>query len=148
MKIIGKAFAALSLTAIALSFAGCSSYSEIARWKTNIPVNDGEVPLASFVTQNFSYQLLWFIPLCTGLPWTEGNQEVVDDFNVRLFANEATIDNNLISLKHALDVVGSRRITHLQTSEDNSLAWSLFLVNRHEVRTQCMILKPEAPQGK
>ena len=28
MKIIGKAFAALSLTAIALSFAGCSSYSE------------------------------------------------------------------------------------------------------------------------
>ena len=148
MKIIGKAFAALSLTAIALSFAGCSSYSEIARWKTNIPVNDGEVPLASFVTQNFSYQLLWFIPLCTGLPWTEGNQEVVDDFNVRLFANEATIDNNLISLKHALDVVGSRRITHLQTSEDNSLAWSLFLVNRHEVRTQCMILKPEAPQDK
>ena len=131
MKIIGKAFAALSLTAIALSFAGCSSYSEIARWKTNIPVNDGEVPLASFVTQNFSYQLLWFIPLCTGLPWTEGNQEVVDDFNVRLFAN-----------------VGSHRITHLQTSEDNSLAWSLFLVNRHEVRTQCMILKPEAPQGK
>ena len=148
MKIIGKAFATLSLAAIALSFAGCSSYSEIARWKTNIPVNDGEVPLASFVTQNFSYQLLWFIPLCTGLPWTEGNQEVVDDFNVRLFANEATIDNNLISLKHALDVVGSRRITHLQTSEDNSLAWSLFLVNRHEVRTQCMILKPEASQGK
>ena len=148
MKIIGKAFAALSLTAIALSFAGCSSYSEIARWKTNIPVNDGEVPLASFVTQNFSYQLLGFIPLCTGLPWTEGNQEVVDDFNVRLFANEATIDNNLISLKHALDVVGSRRITHLQTSEDNSLAWSLFLVNRHEVRTQCMILKPETSKGK
>ena len=148
MKIIGKAFAALSLTAIALSFAGCSSYSEIARWKTNIPVNDGEVPLASFVTQNFSYQLLWFIPLCTGLPWTEGNQEVVDDFNVRFFANEATIDNNLISLKHALDVVGSRRITHLQTTEDNSLAWSLFLVNRHEVRTQCMILKPETSKGK
>ena len=148
MKINGKAFAALSLTAIALSFAGCSSYSEIARWKTNIPVNDGEVPLASFVTQNFSYQLLGFIPLCTGLPWTEGDQEIVDEFNVRLFANEATIDNNLISLKHALDIVGSHRITHLQTSEDNSLAWSLFIVNRHEVRTQCMILKPEAPKGK
>ena len=148
MKIIGKAFAALSLTAIALSFAGCSSYSEIARWKTNIPVNDGEVPLASFVTQNFSYQLLGFIPLCTGLPWTEGDQEIVDEFNVRLFANEATIDNNLRSLNHALDVVGSHRITHLKTTEDNSLAWSLFLVNRHEVRTQCMILKPEQPKDK
>ena len=148
MRIIGKTLAALSFAAVVLSFTGCSSYSEIARWKSNIPVNDGEVPLASFVTQNFSYQLLWCIPLCTGLPWTEGDQEIVDEFNVRLFANEATIDNNLISLKHALDVVGSHRITHLQTSEDNSLAWSLFLVNRHEVRTQCMILKPETPQGK
>lgn len=148
MNIIGKAFAALSLTAVALSFSGCSSYSEIARWKTNIPVNNGEVPVASFVTQNFSYQLLGFIPLCTGLPWTDGDEEIVDEFNVSLFADEATIDNNLVSLKHALDVVGSRRITHLQTTEDNSLAWSLFLVNRHEVRTQCLILKPEVPQGK
>ena len=148
MKVFGNTLAALSFAALVLASAGCSSYSEIARWKTNIPVNDGEVPMASFVTQNFSYQLLWVIPLCTGLPWTEGNEEIVDEFNVRLFANEATIDNNLISLKHALDVVGSHRITHLQTTEDNSLAWSLFLVNRHEVRTQCMILKPETSKGK
>ena len=66
MRIIGKTLAALSFAAVVLSFTGCSSYSEIARWKSNIPVNDGEVPLASFVTQNFSYQLLWCIPLCTG----------------------------------------------------------------------------------
>ncbi len=148
MKNIGKTFATLSLTALALAFAGCSSYTEIARWKSNIPVNDGEVPLASFVTQNFSYRLLWVIPLSTGLPWTEGNQEIVDDFNIRLFADEATIDNNLATLKHALDVVGSHRITHLKTTEDNSLAWSLFLVNRHEVRTQCMILKPRTDEEK
>ena len=148
MRIIGKTLAALSFAAVVLSFTGCSSYSEIARWKSNIPVNDGEVPLASFVTQNFSYQLLWCIPLCTGLPWTEGNNDVVDEFNVELFADKATIDNNLRSLKHALDVVGSHRITHLKTTEDNSLAWSLFLVNRHEVRTKCMILKPEPPKKK
>ena len=148
MKVFGNTLAALSFAALVLASAGCSSYSEIARWKTNIPVNDGEVPMASFVTQNFSYQLLWVIPLCTGLPWTEGNEEIVDEFNVRLFANEATIDNNLRSLNHALDVVGSRRIAQLESSEDDSAMWSLLLINRHEVRTKCLILRPEAPKAK
>ena len=140
MKKIAKTFAAISVAAIAL--AGCSSYSEIAKWNSNITVNDGEVPVASFVTQNFSYELLWCIPLCTGLPWTEGEGEdgIKDEFNVKLFANEATMDNNLVSLNHALDLVGSHRITQLKTVEDDSKAWSLFLVNRHEVRTQCLIL--------
>ena len=146
MKTGMKSFVAAALAALA--FAGCSSYSEIARWQSSIPVNDGEIPLASFMTQNFSYQLLWCIPLCTGLPWTEGNEEVVDDFNVRFFANEATLDNNLSSLNHALDVVGSRRISQLKSCEDDSSMWSLFLVNRHEIRTQCLILKPEAPKSK
>ena len=135
----------LAITILALAFAGCSSYSEIARWDSSTPINGGEVPVATFLTQNFSYQLLWVIPLCTGLPWTEGNDDIVDDFNIELFADEATIDNNLKSLNHALDLTGSRRITQLETFEDDSKAWSLFLVNRHEVRTKCIILKPEAP---
>ena len=141
-----KTFAMLSLSALTL--AGCSSYSEIARWKSDMPTNDGEVPLAMFVTQNFSYQLLGFIPLCTGRPWTEGSEEVVDDFNVRFFADEATLDNNLVSLNHALSVVGSRRIAQLESNEDDSAKWSLLLVNRHEVRTRCLILKPEVPKAK
>ena len=141
-----KTFAMLSLAALA--FAGCSSYSEIARWKSDVPVNDGEVPVATFVTQNFSYQLLGFIPLCTGRPWTEGSEDVVDDFNIRLFADEATLDNNLVSLNHALGVVGSRRIAQLESNEDDNAMWSLLLINRHEVRTRCLILKPEAPKAK
>ena len=141
-----KKCALLSLAALAL--AGCSSYSEVARWKSNVPVNDGEVPVATFVTQNFSYQLLGFIPICTGRPWTEGSEEIVDDFNIRLFADEATLDNNLVSLNHALSVVGSRRIAQLESNEDDSAMWSLLLVNRHEVRTRCLILKPEAPKAK
>jgi hypothetical protein len=141
-----KKCALLSLTALAL--AGCSSYSEIARWKSDVPVNDGEVPVATFVTQNFSYRLLGLIPLCTGRPWTEGSEDVVDDFNIRLFADEATLDNNLVSLNHALGVVGSRRIAQLEANEDDSAMWSLLLVNRHEVRTRCLILKPEAPKAK
>ena len=140
MNVIAKTFSAISVAAIAL--AGCSSYTEIAKWESNTTVNDGEVPVASFVTQNFSYELLGCIPLATGVPWTEGEDDdgIKDDFNVKLFANEATIDGNLATLNHALDLVGSRRITQLKTVEDDSKAWSLFLVNRHEVRTQCLIL--------
>ena len=127
--------------AAALALAGCSSYSEIARWESDTLTNDGEKPVASFVTQNFSYQLLGFIPLCTGLPWTEGDDDIMDDYNVRLFADEATIDNNMVSLRHALDRVGgSHRIMKLHTTVDNDYFWSLFIVNRHEVRTQCLIL--------
>ena len=132
----------------ALALAGCSSYSEIALWKSDVRINDGEQPVASFVTQNFSYQLLWCIPLCSGLPWTEGTEEIVDDFNVKLFSDEATLDNNLVSLNHALGVAGSRRISQLRSYEDDSAVWSLFLVNRHEIRTQCLILKPEVPKSK
>ena len=148
MKMSIKSLAVLPLAALALAFAGCSSYSEVARWKSNVPVNDGEVPVATFVTQNFSYQLLGFIPLCTGRPWTEGSEDVVDDFNIRLFADEATLDNNLVSLNHALGVVGSRRIAQLESNEDDNAMWSLLLINRHEVRTRCLILKPEAPKAK
>jgi len=123
-----------------LAFAGCSSYSEIARWNSDTLTNDGEKPVASFITQNFSYQILGLIPICTGLPWTEGDEDFMDDYNVRWFADEATVDNNLVSLRHALDRVGSHRISHLQTTVDNDFFWSLCIVNRHEVRTQCMIL--------
>ena len=128
--------------AVALALAGCSSYSEIARWDSDVLTNDGERPVASFVTQNFSYQLFGVIPLCTGLPWTEGDEDVMDDFNVRFFADEATIDNNLVSLRHALDRAGgSHRITQLHTKVDDDSFWSFFVINRHEVRTQCLILQ-------
>ena len=138
MNVIAKTFSAISVAAIAL--AGCSSYTEIAKWNSNTTINDGEVPVASFVTQNFSYELLWCIPLCTGLPWTEGEDGIKDEYNVKLFANEATIDGNLATLNHALDLVGSHRISQLKTVEDDSKSWSLVLINRHEVRTQCLIL--------
>ena len=128
--------------AVALALAGCSSYSEIARWNSDTLTNDGEKPAATFITQNFSYQLFGVIPLCTGLPWTEGDEDIMDEFNVRFVADEATIDNNVLSLRHALDRVGgSRRVTQLHTKVDNDYFWSLFIVNRHEVRTQCMILQ-------
>ena len=126
---------------VLLAFAGCSSYSEIARWNGTTHINDDEQPLATFLTQNFSYQLFGFIPLCTGLPWTEGTEDIVDDFNIKMFSDEATVDNTLVSLHHALDVVGSHRITQLKMSESDDSSWSLLLVNRHEVRTSFIILQ-------
>lgn len=146
MRSIFVKTAALALVASVL--VGCSSYSEIAYWQSRTKINDDEVPVASFVTQNFSYQLLWCIPLCTGRPWTQGDEDVMDDFRVKFFADEATIDNNLVSLNYALNRVGSHRISQLRTEEDDSSMWSLFFVNRHEVRTQCLILKPNPPSDK
>ena len=141
-----KKIFAIAIAAAAL--AGCSSYSEIAHWNSATTTNDGEVPLASFVTQNFSYQLVGCIPLCTGRPWTEGDEDIMDDYNVKFFADEATIDNNLVSLRYALKRTGSDRIAQLRTTVEDSAMWSLLLVNRHEVRTQCLILKPEPAQKK
>ena len=125
-----------------LAFAGCSSYSEIAKWDSSVKVNDGETPIASFMTRNHSYLLLHFIPLCSGVPWTEGDGPVKDNYSVRPFSNLATVDNNMKSLRHALDVAGSHRITQLRTVEDSASLWSLFVVRRHEVRTECLILPP------
>ena len=135
---------ALAIAVSALALTGCSAYHEIARWNSDMPIEGGEVPVASFVTQNVSYRFLG-VPLCTGRPWTEGTDDIVYERNVKWFDDEATVDGNLQSLKHALEVVGSDRIAQLETFEDDHSWWSLFLVKRHEVRTQCIILSPEPP---
>ena len=149
MKMLAPAKASFIALA-ALALAGCSSYSEIARWNSAIKVEDGETPMATFLTQNFSYQLLWCVPLCSGVPWSkeQGGGDCMDDYRVRLFTDLATVDNNLASLNYALDRVGSRRIAGLTTVQDDSSLWSLFLVNRHEVRTSCQILPPKPPVPK
>ena len=135
---LGKIAGAAAL----LAFAGCSSYSEIAKWDPSVKVNDGETPIATFETRNHSYQLLWCIPLCTGVPWTVGAGPVKDDYDVELFSDRATVTDNMKSLRHALNVAGSRRIAQLRTTVDDSSFWSCFVVNRHEVRTYCQILPP------
>ena len=129
---------ALLFVMAALLLVGCSSYSEIARWNSPVTINNGEVPLATFATQNVSFQLFGMIPISTGRPWTSGNEDVMYDFNVRLFADEATLENNFVSLKHALDILGSHRIAQLQVSELDD--WSLVIMKCHVVNTKCVIL--------
>ena len=129
---------------MALALAGCSSYSEIARWDSSVTTNGGEVPIASFITQNFSYQLLGLWTICSGVPWTsnEDDDDVMDDYNVSWFSGDkATLDGNLISLQFAMDRLGSHRIAQLYATEEEEWLWSMFIVRRHEVRTKCLILK-------
>ena len=129
---------------VALLLVGCSSYSEIARWNSPVTINNGEVPIATFATQNVSYQLFGVIPISSGRPWTSGDGDIKYDFDVHFFADDATLENNLVSLKHALDIVGSHRITQLQVSE---LAdWSFILLRCHLVNTKCMILDDKKKQ--
>ena len=121
-----------------LLLVGCSSYSEIARWNSPVTINNGEVPLATFATQNVSYKLFGMIPISSGRPWTSGDGDVKYDFDVHLFADEATLENNFVSLRHALDLMGSHRITQLQVSEIDD--WSLIIMQCHVVNTKCIIL--------
>lgn len=37
----------------------------------------------------------------------------------------------------------SHRVMQLRTYEKDDSDWSLYLINRHEVRTSCIILKDE-----
>ena len=132
---------ALIIATTALLLVGCCSYSEIAPWNSPDTINDGEVPKASFVTANVSYQLFGALPICTGRPWTSGNGNRMDDFRIRFFADEASLDTNLLSLQHALNNVGSHRITQLSAIEDDDWVWSLFVIRRHKVLTKCIILE-------
>ena len=129
---------------VALLLVGCSSYSEIARWNSPVTINNGEVPIATFATQNVSYQLFGVIPISSGRPWTSGDGDIKYDFDVHFFADDATLENNLVSLKHALDIVGSHRITQLQVSELDD--WSFILLRCHLVNTKCIILDDKKKQ--
>ncbi len=129
---------ALIFAMAALLLVGCSSYSEIARWNSPVTINNGEVPLATFATQNISYKLFGMIPISTGRPWTSGDGDIKYDFDVHMFADEATLENNFVSLRHALDLMGSHRITQLQVSEKDD--WSLIIMQCHIVTTKCVIL--------
>lgn len=127
---------------IALLLTGCCSYTEIARFESPILTDDGERPIATFMTANVSYQLFGCLPLTTGRPWTSGPIEEGNSTGIGFFKDQATLDNNLVSLRSALRSVGSDRVCNLASLVEDERMWSLFLINRHIVRTTCTILEP------
>lgn len=132
----------LGLLALPL-LAGCSAFSNISVNPPNAALVDGEKVIATYYVQNVSYQLFNFIPFCSGNTWQEGGIEHADDFSVSFFCDNATLDENIKSLDHACDVLGSHRISHIANIVYEDPFWSFFICNRRTIKTQCLILAPK-----
>lgn len=124
----------------ALSFAGCCSYSQLARDTDQKQTVDGRKPVATFLVGNVGYSLLGLIPLTSGVTWQEGAYSE-NAGGVTLFEDRCTLDENLRSVNHACRTVGSDNIANLVTTIDDARAWSFFLVKRRLIKTSCVILE-------
>jgi len=124
---------------------GCCSFVKVDKDIPEGATVEGEKPLASFYVQNTSYQILGFIPWCSGVNWTEADYdwslEEANCWRVHFFCDEVCLDNNIRTLKRACKEVGSNRIASMShiINEDNM--WSFLLVNRKTVKTSCFILQ-------
>jgi len=134
----------LACSLLVLSFAsGCCSYVNLDRDVPEGTIVEGEKPIATFYVQNISYQILGFIPWCTGVNWTEDDVPLKDanDWRMHLFCDKVSLDNNISTLERACKEVGSYRIASLShiINEDN--IWSFLLVNRKTLKTSCFIMQ-------
>ena len=129
---------------LAVVLSGCCAYCNL---DTNPPkavsVGEGEKAIATFYVQNVSYLLFGAIPICSGETWKKGGVEHADDFDIDLFDDRATLDENLKCLDHACDIVGSHRIGCISHNINEDPFWSLFICNRRTIKTQCLILEPK-----
>jgi len=122
---------------------GCCSYVNLDR---DIPAGarvEGEKPLATFYVQNTSYQILGFIPWCSGVNWTEDDVSLEDAnwWRIYFFCDEVSLDNNIRTLKRACKEIGSNRIAGLTNSINEDNLWSFLIMNRKTLKTSCFILE-------
>ena len=120
---------------VAVFLSGCCAYCNINTNPVQDRTVDGEKVLATFYVQNVSYKLLSFIPFSSGVTWKEGGVEHADDWSVDWFDDKATLDENMLCLDHACDVVGSHRITAISHNINEDPFWSFFLCNRRTIKT-------------
>jgi len=128
-------------------FSGCCSYMRV---DTEVPDEariEGEKPIASFYVQNISYQILGFIPLFTGVNWTEEDEDrCIDNANnwrMYVFCDRVSLDNNIRTLKCACKELGSNRVSSMSHTINEDNMWSLFIVNRKVLKTSCFIMEPK-----
>jgi len=137
------AFPILSLVLLASLLTGCCSYVNIDRDVPSGAKVEGGKPIATFYVQNTSYQILGFIPWCSGDNWVEDDIPLADanDWRISWFCDNVSLDNNIRTLKRACKEVGSNRISSLShiINEDN--LWSFLLVYRRTLKTSCFILE-------
>jgi len=145
-----SAFFAFSfLLLVSLFFTGCCSYVNLDRGIPKEAEVEGCKPLASFYVQNTSYQILGFIPWCSGVNWTDDKVpfEDANDWHVDFFDDNVTLDNNIRTLKRACKEVGSNRIASLSHLMNEDNLWSFLLINRKTLKTSCFILEKKQPSG-
>lgn len=131
----------LTILAAACLLGGCSSYCVLAKNDLGATTDCGEQHAGLFFVLNVSYQLLGFIPWTSGTTWQYGPYEKANDNSISWFCDEATIDNNLKAVKCAMKETGATRVADLTTHIEDNSTWSLFLCNRHIVKTTCTLLK-------
>jgi len=127
----------VALTAAFLS--GCCSYSELKRDVGSAKV-EGRTPIASYEVVNITYKLLGLIPLTTGETWKEGPYN--DDVgSMSFFCDQASLDDNMASVRHACQIVGSDEIVGVTGRIDTYWAWSCLLCMKQVYKTSCVIVK-------
>ncbi len=135
----------IAISLFALLAGGCCSFVKVDKDIPPGSLVEGEKPLASFYVQNTSYQILGFIPWCSGVNWTENDIELNDAnyWRIHFFCDEVNLDNNILTLKRACKAVGSNRVASLShiIAEDN--LWSFLIVNRKTLKTACFIMEPK-----
>lgn len=136
------AFFAASLLMASL-VTGCCSYVNLDKEVPPGALVEGERPIASFYVQNTSYQILGFIPWCSGDNWVEDEIPLEDanDWRMSLFCDNVSLDNNIRTLKRACKEMGSYRVASLSHSINEENLWSFLIVNRKTVKSSCFILE-------
>jgi len=129
---------------------GCCSYVNLDKGIPEGARVEGEKPIATFYVQNTSYQILGFIPWCTGVNWTEDSVAFEDAnwWRINFFCDKVSLDNNILTLKRACREVGSNRIAGLTNSINEDNFWSFLLMNRKTLKTSCFILEKKASGTK
>jgi len=132
----------LTFGLLALALAGCSAVTDISKITTPARVDDGAKPVAAITVQNISYLLFGCIPLESGTTWKgECAYEDRPDYNAEFFTDNVSPEDNIVSLKAALKVVGSNKVDNLVERSECWSAWSLWILWQRMETTTCTVLK-------
>ena len=129
------------ISLFATMLAGCCSHTDIGHLKPTATADDGERALATVTVYNVSYSLFGLLPIESGTTWKEGPYKERDSWNAAWFSDRCTLDENLASVRAACREIGSNRIENLVTDSDSWRFWSLFIIKRKVMKSNCTILK-------
>lgn len=139
----------LAIPVLAFLVSGCASYFELdMKPDLSMKGDNDEKIIATYSSIIGSYTFFGVIPFESGRPWLSGDCPEDGDGGMSFFKDYVTLDNSIKSLKSALVQAQSNRICNLVNEETTSFIWSLGLIHRHIIRTNCLILAPQPKTEK